>query len=483
MSALTLRTLSNNWLLAITLCLGSTSLDAQSWSRAARFGGDGSELGAAVKISPAGDRYFTGYFSDAVKFGKKTLASAGDTDIFLAKFNQWAVPIGGTGHDEGTDLALDTAGNVFLTGWFTNSATFHSTDGSSVIVTGNGNGETIFLAKYSPAGVLAWVQSGTDSFFSINRGHGVAVDAASGAAYLTGISQGSTVFSSSNGISNEVPGPGSWHMYLVKYDADGNFQWGGWNEADANSIPHKVAVDADGSAYVTGWFEGGATFHGVDGNDQTVIGLSEPIQNPPDYPDDSFIVKYDHDGNVKWVNNIGGYKAIMNDITVSDSGEISVTGLIGNINGTAQQQVTLLSSQPPGTTISVGGGAYTNPYNRDVLVASYDASGVALSAARIGGVDNEEAGGIVALGSDLYVSGMLESTGNLFIAKVNGEFLQWIKQDGGPVTGAIETLPRISLASDGIVAIGSFLNTSTFGTYQLQSQGAEDGFLAKLRVP
>jgi hypothetical protein len=410
--------------------------------------------------------------------------SAGDTDIFLAKFNQWVVAIGGSGHDEGTDIAFDGAGNVFLTGWFTNSATFHSTDGSAVTVSGNGNGETIFLAKYSAAGVLAWVQKGTDGFVSVNRGQGVAVDAASGAAYLTGISQGSTTFSSSNGTSNDVPGPGSWHMYLVKYDADGNFQWGGWNEANVNSIPHKVAVDADGSAYVTGWFEGGATFHGVDGNDPTVTGLSEPIQTPPDYPDDSFVVKYDRDGNVKWVNDIGGYKAIMNDITVSDSGTISVTGFIGNINGTAQQQVTLLSSQPPGTTISVGGGTYTSPYNRDILVANYDASGVALSAARIGSADNEEAGGTVASGGDVYVSGWLEGTGNLFVAKVTDGALDWMKRDGGPVTGGLETLPRISLIPDGeAVVTGEFLNTANFGAFTLNSQGAEDGFLAKLRVP
>jgi len=479
MRATTLRIVSNFWL-AVMMCLASTTLYAQSWSRAASFGGTGSDLGATVKIDPSGDRYFTGYFSGSVKFGR-TLVSSGDTDIFLAKFNHWAVAIGGAEHDEGTDIAFDSAGNVFLTGWFTNSATFHSTDGSATTVAGSN--ETIFLAKYSTSGVLDWVQTGLAGFVSVNRGQGVAVDSASGAAYLTGISQGSTLFSSANGSSSEIPGSGSWHMYLVKYDADGNFLWGGWNEANVNSIPHRVAVDADGSAYVTGWFEGGATFHGVDGNDQTVTGLSEPIQTPPDYPDDSFVVKYDHDGNVKWVNEIGGYKAIMNDITVSAGGEISVTGLIGNIRGTAQQQETLVSSQSPGTSINVGGGTLTSPYNRDILVATYDASGVALTAARIGGVQSEEAGGIVASGGDLYVSGWLEGTGNLFVAKLTNGVLDWMKNDGGPVTGGLETLPRLALEPGSIVVTGEFLNTATFGAYSLHSQGMEDGFLAKLRTP
>jgi len=481
MRALTSRILSNYCLLLVTLCLGgSATLHAQSWNRAARFGGIGSDLGATVKVNPAGEVYFTGYFSDSVKFGK-TLVSAGDTDVYLAKFNQWAVAIGGTAHDEGTDLAFDGSGNVFLTGWFSNSATFHSTDGSAVTVVGFD--ETIFLAKYSALGVLVWVQTGTNNVPSVNRGQGVAVDVRTGAAYLTGISQASTTFTSSNGASNEVPGPDSWHMYLVKYDGDGNFQWGGWNEGSSNNIPHKVAVDADGSAYVTGWFEADATFHGVDGNDQTVIGLSEPIQTPPDYPDDSFVVKYDRDGNVKWVNDIGGYKAIMNDIIVSDSGEISVTGFVGNKRGTAQQRETLVSSQPPGATISVGSGNLTGPYNRDILVATYDASGVALSAVRIGGVDNEEAGGIVASGDDLYISGWLEGSGHLFLGKLTGGVVDWVKQDGGPVTGGLETLPRLALTPQGgIVATGEFFNTADFGAFQLNSQGVEDGFLVRLRV-
>jgi len=482
MRAATLKDLGVNCLVIVVFCgISSVVSSAQVWNRAARFGGVSSDAGMALKVTPAGDRFLTGNFSSSMKIGQKTLTSAGDTDIFLARYGQWVVAIGGAEHDEATDIAIDSSGNVYATGWFTDSATFHSMDGTAKSVAGSN--ATIFLAKYSGAGVLLWVQTGEAGFVSINRGQGVAIDAGSGAAYLTGISQGSTVFSSADGNSGVVPGGGSWHMYLVKYDSDGNFQWGGWNEADVNSIPHKVAVDADGSAYVTGWFEGSATFHGVDGNDQTVVGLSQPIQSAPDYPDDSFVVKYDRDGNVKWLNDIGGYKAIMNDIAISDSGQVSVTGLIGNIQGDQTQQATLISSQPPGTTISVGGGTFTNPYNRDILVATFDHSGVALSAVRIGGSTNEEAGSIVSSGADWFVSGMLESTGNLFIAKVSGGSLDWIKTDGGPVTGGLETLPDLALTPDGrIVAIGTFVNAATFGKYQVTTQGAEDGFLVSLRL-
>src|SRR6266853_305378 len=48
--------------------------------------------------------------------------------------------------------------------------------------------------------------------------------------------------------------------FLVKYDLNGNFGWGEWNEASPNSIPHGLALASD-SADVAGWFEGVATFH------------------------------------------------------------------------------------------------------------------------------------------------------------------------------------------------------------------------------
>jgi hypothetical protein len=74
-----------------------------------------------------------------------------------------------------------------------------------------------------------------------------------------------------------------------------------------------VAVDVDANVYVTGWMESLTTFHSNDGNDKTIQGISGPVQSAPDYPGDSFLVKYDENGNVQWVNDVGGYKAIAVD--------------------------------------------------------------------------------------------------------------------------------------------------------------------------
>lgn len=184
-----------------------------------------------------------------------------------------------------------------MTGVFTEFATFRGTNGTEKTV--GGQGQTIFRAKYAPSGVLAWVQTGTTLPGFTNAGYGVAVEPVTGSIYVTGISQLETTFSSSNGTTHSVAGLRDWQMILAKYDTAGNFKWGQSNQAVANSISHKVAVDAHDNVYATGWMEGQTTFHSNDGRDLTVDGFSKPVQVFADYPDDAFVVKYDANGNVK----------------------------------------------------------------------------------------------------------------------------------------------------------------------------------------
>jgi hypothetical protein len=461
---------------------------AQVWVKPARsVGGVGSDYGAAYKANAAGERFMTGYFSDTVTIGAKVLTSLGDGDIFLAKEGTWVVQIGGTGLDEGMDIAFDAAGNIYLTGWFTDSAKFFSTNGHSVTV--SGLSETIFLAKYDPSGVLQWVQTGVDSFVAINRGHGVAVDPATGAVFLMGITQGDATFSSVNGSSHVVPGVGSWHMFLVGYDTDGNFQWGETNAAGANSIPRGLAIDAADNVYVTGWFEASSTFSSADGNTLSMTGFSQPVQTPPDYPDDAFLVKYDANGNVKWASDIGGYKAMGIALAVSSAGNVSVTGFVGNIGGgTAQQGETVVTSQPAGTITSLGTGHHTSPYNRDLIVLTYDPSGVLLTAIRKGGTNHEAGSGIAASGGDVYVAVDTEdastSANTLIVAKYTGTTTDWARSAPGAGTDAFEQGTKLSVAPAGQALVtGWFTGSATFGGVTLQSQGAEDIFFARLLVP
>jgi hypothetical protein len=489
---------------------------APVWTRAVSFGGSGSDNGHAVKVDADGNRYVTGGFSSSAKFGDRVLHSAGGSDIVLAKFDRsgqlrWLLRAGGAGDDVGQDIAFDRAGNIYMTGSFTGSATFPSANGSAKTVTGTG--QTIFLAKYHPSGALAWVQTGTVQFdFANNEGFGVAVEPVTGTVFVTGRTQTQTTFSSSDGTEHTVPGPGDWHMFLVKYDRDGKFQWGQSNEASFNCIPHKIAVDEHNNAFVTGWLEGRTTFHSNDGHDLIVTGFSASVQTPPDFPDDAFIVKYDAEGNAKWVNLIGGYKGIGTDIAVSRDGRISITGFIGNIgSGTLAQARTIATSQPGGTNINLGGGRLTTPYNKDAFVATYDGSGVLLKASRIGGTQNEGGSGIAYdRKGNLYVAGVFQGTinveghilkgekpFNLFVLKFRGRSreeqrkpaasaaggLAWVKKADGPGTEQFEQNPRMCVtATREVLVTGAYRDTAVFDAIHRQSAGEEDIFLAELNA-
>lgn len=488
------------WAVAIFFLM-TTAAYAQSprWIRAISSQGSGNSCNSsdcddtsfAIKVGPDNQQYVTGRFAGTATFGATTLVSAGGEDLFLAKYGPtgallWIVQAAGPDDDFGTSLDLDKAGNVYVTGVFTNTATFGSTNGATKTLTGIGS--TIFLAKYLSSGVLVWVQTGVESLGQVNQSFGVAVDSAASTVYMTSVSQGDIVFSSANGTSNTVSGVWTWHMVLAKYDASGNFQWGETNAAGPNSIPYEVAVDANHNAYVTGILEDTTTFYSKDGNNITVTGFS-PAQTTGDFPCDAFLVKYDSNGDAKWVNHIGGYIGRTSAVAVSPNGDVTMAGLVGNINwGTTGEAETLASSQAPGATMNLGGGEFTDPYNSDPILATYNTSGVLLRALRWGDSNREGATGVAYDKSgNLYVAGIFQGgkyPQNLFVLKFSGSKLLWKKAAGN--AGVFETnnivlTPSVSIGPAGNVFVtGVYQGTATFDGTTLVGTGSSDIYLAEL---
>jgi len=487
----------------ITTAVCANTPESWSWLQATSFGGVGDDIAVAVKAGSDGSQYFTGQFSSSIQFGNTLLTSNGGQDIFLSKSDPsgaelWAVQAGGPNDDFATAVALDGSDNIYLTGLFSDSATFGSTDGSTIPVTGNG--QTIFLAKYNLSGVLAWVQTGTTGDSAAdNNGAGVAVEPTTGTVYLAGYSQDNTVFSSANGKHHTVPGVGTWHMVLVKYDTDGNFHWGETNAAGPNSLGLSVAVDKKGSAYVAGWLENQTTFYSRDGKNISITGFS-PAQTDSNYPDDGFLVKYDSRGNAKWANHFGGYKGYANSVAVSPAGEVSLVGMVGNINyGSTGEASTTVTSQPPGQNVDIGGGSFTNPYNQDVFVATYDGRGVLKKVLRIGGPENEAATGVAYDASGLlYLTGVFQSPFNIGTRHLFGNHQQnlFVLQYAGKNLRRVATAvnatvwppswvvgPGLSVDLAGnVFVVGTYANTARFGSITLTSAGGLDAFLAELML-
>src|SRR5882672_6822469 len=170
---------------ALALFLGASSVSAEtplqfSWAR--RAGGAGSQEASAVAVDAAGNVLVTGYFTGTSSIGTTNLVSSGLGDIFLAKYDPagtflWARQAGGSGDDYGLAVATDPSGNVYLAGAFQNTATFSTTSLTS------SRSNDVFIAKYGAAGNLVWARRAGGN--GDEEANAIAVDRA-GNVYITG---------------------------------------------------------------------------------------------------------------------------------------------------------------------------------------------------------------------------------------------------------------------------------------------------------
>ncbi len=138
---------------------------------ATQAGGGGNDEVFGLGLNQAGEVFITGYFGGNASFGSTALNANGKSDIFLAKLNTngpvaWVRQSGSISSDNTSqtgNLALDRAGNIYLTATTFRDATF-----SSIVVTNIG-GEDAFVAKYDRSGTIAWVSRSGSLFDDNNR--------------------------------------------------------------------------------------------------------------------------------------------------------------------------------------------------------------------------------------------------------------------------------------------------------------------------
>jgi hypothetical protein len=177
--------------------------------------------------------------------------------------------IGGSDQDYGLGIAVDAAGNAYVTGatWST-EATFPVVVGPDLTLNGFWDA---FVAKVSSDGtslVYCGYIGGSDS----DEGWSIAVDGA-GSAYVTGYTY------STEATFPVVGGPDLTHngdsdVFVAKVRSDGtSLVYCGYIGGSGNDWGYVIAVDAAGNAYVTGWTDSAeATFPVAGGPDLTFNG-------------------------------------------------------------------------------------------------------------------------------------------------------------------------------------------------------------------
>jgi hypothetical protein len=266
----------------------------------------------SVCLDNAGHVFLTGHFYGTMTVGTTNLTSAGQSDMFIARYTTngvydgVAVRIGGATYSEvappGT-VRCDSSGNLYMTGRFRGIVDLNPGAGLNTVTNLNTT-DNIWISSYTSALAFRWGFS-IASNGGLDGGHRVAFDN-QGHLYVAGWFAGSTNdFDGGPGTyilasTNAAAGAAS-DTFIAKYDKDtGAFHWargfgGTVTDQTELSITAGLGVDGDGCAYVTGQFYGtGATHYSAAG---PMAGA--PVWNSTGM-NDAYVIKYDAEGNL-WV--------------------------------------------------------------------------------------------------------------------------------------------------------------------------------------
>ena len=216
------------------------------------LGSGGVDEGRGIAVNTGGEVYVTGSagFSDFPMKNPIQGTWGGSGDAFLTKLNPtgsalvYSTYLGGSAVDYGTGIALDPAGNAYVVGitFSTNLPTVNPYQAAK------GAQQDAFVAKINAAG-SAWAYVTYLGGNNVDEGYGIAVDTA-GNAYVTG-ETASTNFPVQS--SFQVSNAGSVDAFVTKLNPAGSaLVYSTYLGGSATDYGTAIAVDSLGSAYVTG---------------------------------------------------------------------------------------------------------------------------------------------------------------------------------------------------------------------------------------
>jgi hypothetical protein len=243
---------------------GSDLEDASGWGR--------------IAVDALGNAYVSGLTASSnfptTAGAFQTTLGGGVYDAFVSKVNSagsallYSTYLGGAGFDGGLGIAVDAAGNAYMTG-ATSSSNFPSTPGSFQTTYG-GNGDA-FVTKLN-AGGSALVYSTYLGGSDFDEGNGLVIDA-SGEASIAGMTQSSNLPTTADAFQTTFGGVQD--AFVSKHNAAGSaVLYSTYLGGTFSDFGLGIADDTSGSTYVTG-FTSSTDFPTTPGAFQTALAGSQ----------------------------------------------------------------------------------------------------------------------------------------------------------------------------------------------------------------
>lgn len=308
----------------------------------------------------------------------------------------WINKLVGANTDIANAVAVDSSGNVYITGQTQTGTEYDS-----------------ILAKYTSTGILVWQVKLAAASVS-EQGYCIAVDSSSN-IYIGG------------GGASSAGG-----ALLVKYDTNGNIVWQQKYETTGTCSIFGITVDSSGNIYTAG-----SIYANVGALGNTSSG---------------FVCKYNSSGTIQWQQifyyNVNANPVHFRGISLDSSANIYVAGetnndfLIAKLNssGTVQWKRSInITTQDNfrGITVDSSGNCYaigyTNTNGYDIIFAKYNTSGVLQWIKALSAGTTYEYGYAICVDStdNIYITGISATSTtlasqNIVILKYNSAgTLQW----------------------------------------------------------
>jgi gliding motility-associated-like protein len=434
------------------------------------------EFAEDVAVDPvSGNVVIVGVYNSSLFSFYGSSFSGSSKGGFVAKYDPngnvlWAFKIGNNHNNICKGVAIDSTGNIYVTGTFELTTDFKGLSGTISNLTSSG-GDDVFLAKYNSSGQLQWVRKGGGG--SDETGFSVCLNSSS--VFICGDYSNNAVFGSLNTVSNN---PGK-NIFIASYDFTGNVNW----LADAGSSQPAYANDivADNAGvYVGGEFKGTAlSFFNSAGL------AAGNVANVNSSKLEGYVAAFTTSGMVSWLGRVSS----------SDDDRVRSISMWGNllyITGAYKQPVNFPGYA--GNPVPDGGS------NFDFYLAQIMRStGITQWVKRESSSDEDEG---LSLANDqagnVYLGGFFHNTlgfsggptfnasggedEQIFIVSYTaaGSF-RWVKQAGENGT---DKPHGIALSPwNEIYVTGEYKEDAPFGSFMLTQNGGQNIFLAKIACP
>ena len=452
-----------NRVMLIAAVLVYMGANAQSLNWVQQVGGPGNEQGFAVASDGSSNIYSVGNYQGSIGLGSFQLASSdGTNNIYIARWDQsgnviWAKQSFSSSYIYGLSIAVDPGNDaVYITGYFGESISFDE-------VTLNSSGyHDMFLLKLDTDGSVIWGRrAGGDGALLGDVGRSISVGP-QGQIYVCGEFEGTANFG-----GHEIQSRGGQDVFIAKYNPEGEAQWALSGGGEQNERGMAIVAGAAGEVYLSGSFRGSIA---LGGQNLDASGYS-----------DSFLAKYDEEGNLVWAN------------TLSGSGELFVRSMCMDENQG------LIVAGSFSADISTGNFNIESRGGEDFFLSKFSSNGTVEWVRSGGGVASDRIYGVGCNEQgEILTGGIFQSAGHFgplvltsrgmsdaFIAQYSpdGE-LRWAQSMGGP---ADDVIWSIAADGDNLISTGAFYRTASFGpggaiTLEASPENKTDAFLASTAV-